>query len=110
MNDEEASALRKKVASLQEQMVALRLQLDQQATADAALMDHAVQRAIDAKLGGRSLTEAERDYVREAAAQSAERKRIRGAILLHILQWGVGGTVGFLLYSAWESVKRKVSQ
>ncbi len=96
-------------ASLQEQIVQMRLRLDQQAEAHAALIEHAVSRAVDAKLGGRSLTEAERDWVRDAAAQAAERKKMRSAVLLHILQWGVGGSVGFLLYSAWESIKRKVA-
>lgn len=85
------------------------MRMEQQAEAHAALIEHTVSRAVDAKVGGKSLNEAERDWVRESAANAAERKKIRSAILIHILQWGVGGTVGFLLYSAWESIKRKVS-
>lgn len=96
------------IKNLQRQLVEMRLQISQQAEAHAALIDHAVQRAVDAKIGGRSLTEAERDWVRTASAEAAERKRMRSAIFLHILQWGVGGTVGFLLYSAWQSIKSKV--
>ena len=96
------------IKSLQRQVVEMRLQISQQAEAHAALIDHAVQRAVDAKTGGRSLTEAERDWVRTAAADAAERKRMRSAIFLHLLQWGVGGTDGFMLYSAWQSCKRKV--
>ena len=106
MSDE--ADLRARVASLQTQVVELRMRMEQQAEAHAALIDHAVARALEAKLGGRSLTEDERDWVRTAAKESAERRKVRSAIVLHVLQWGVGGAVGFVLYSAWESLKAKV--
>jgi hypothetical protein len=97
-------------ADLQRQIVELRMRMEQQAEAQAALIEHAVSRAVDAKTGGRSLTEAERDWVREAAAGAAERKKMRSAVLLHLVQWGIGGSVGFLLWSAWESLKLKLNQ
>jgi CHASE1-domain containing sensor protein len=95
---------------LQRQIVELRMRMEQQAEAHAAVVEHAVSRAVDAKLGGRSLTEAEREWVRDAAAKAAEHKKMRGAVILHLVQWGIGGSVGFLLYSAWESIKAKVRQ
>lgn len=97
-------------ADLQRQIVELRMRLDQEREANAALLEHLVGRAVDARLGGRTMTEQEAQWVKEGAAQAAERKRMRSAVVLHVLQWGVGGTVGFLLYSAWESIKRKVAQ
>lgn len=100
--------LQVRVASLQTQIVEQRMRMEQQAEAHAALIDHAVARAIEARFGGRSLTEDERDWVRDAAKDSAERRKVRSAVLLHVLQWGIGGTVGFILYSAWESIKAKV--
>lgn len=108
MTPEAEAELHARVASLQEQVVTLRMRMDQQAEAHAALIDHAVARALEAKLGGRSLTEDERDWVRTAAQDAAERRKVRSAVLLHVLQWGVGGAVGFVLYSAWESLKAKV--
>jgi hypothetical protein len=97
-----------RIDKLQEQIVTLRLQLDQQAHGNAALIDHAAQRAIAAQLGGRALTEAERDWVRASSANATERKRVRAAIWLHILQWGIGGAIGFAALSLWESFKAKV--
>jgi hypothetical protein len=92
-------------ADLQRQIVELRMRMEQQAEAQAALIEHAVSLAVDAKTGGRPLTEAERDWMKEASAAAVERKKIRSAVLLHLVQWGVGGSVGFLLWSAWENFK-----
>ena len=92
-------------ASLQRQIVELRLRMDQQAEGNAALMDHAAQRAVTAALGGKQLTEDEREWVRKSSQAESERKKIRSDLVLHVLKWGVGGSVGFMLYSAWEQVK-----
>lgn len=111
MSDADDSAdLQRQVNSLQRQIVELRMQLDQQAQGHAALIDHTVSRAIDAKLGGRALTEEERDWVRQSTKDAGERKKIRSALVLHIMQWGIGGTVGFLLYSAWEGFKKELQK
>jgi hypothetical protein len=95
---------------LQRQIVELRMRMEQQAEAQAALIEHAVSRAVDAKMGGRSLTEAEREWVRSSVEKAGEHKKMRGAIFLHLLQWGIGGSVGFLLWSVWESLKLKLKQ
>ena len=94
-----------RAATLQRQIVEMRLRMDQQAEANAALMDHAAQRAIAAALGGKQLTEDEREWVRNSFKAETERKRVRSELVLHVLKWGVGGSVGFMLYSAWEQVK-----
>lgn len=104
----ELDELAARVDSLQRQIVELRLRLDQSTEANAALMDHAAQKAVDAKIGGRSLTETERDWVRISSKSEDERRRMRTDIATHVIKWGVGGTLGFIAYSAWESIKAKV--
>ena len=94
-----------KIESLQAQIVELRMRLEQQGATSAALLDHAVANAVAAEMGGRQFTDIEHGWVRSAAADAAERKRVRSALVLHVLQWFVGGAVGFMLFSAWESVK-----
>lgn len=97
-----------KLAALQRQIVELRLHISQMDERHAALIRHEASLAVQATIGGRALTEAERDWVRDACAAAAERKRVRSDLVLHFLKWGLGGAAGFALWSMWEAVKAKI--
>lgn len=103
--DAKVAAQAAKIDSLQGQIVELRLRMDQQASTNAALLDHAVAKAVAAEMGGRQISEAQHQWIASGTLDAAERKRVRSALVLHVLQWGVGGAVGFALFSAWEQVK-----
>lgn len=102
---EEIAKLQAECANLQRQVVELRMQLDQQAQTNAALLQHAVSVAVDAKTGGRMMTAAQYEWVRDGEAAAGERKKARNAILLHVAQWGVGLSIAFIAMSVFDRVK-----
>jgi hypothetical protein len=108
MTDEDAAALRAAHSDLKRQVVEMRLRQDQMADSLSSLVAHLVRKEVETIVGPRLPTDLERQHLSAIFKAATDRARMRADVFLHIAKWGVGGSVGFLLYAAWEAVKAKL--
>lgn len=102
-------APRDEVAELKEQIVTLRLRIDHQGEAMAALVDHMVRREIAAQMGDRLPTEEVTRWATEQAQSWKDRRKALKDVVLHTVKFGTLATIGFLCYAAWEEFKTRVT-
>lgn len=95
-------------AELQMQIVELRMRIDQQGEAQAALLQHTARREVLHALGRQALTDDELSFIREECKARARKKQMIHDIMVHLAKWGAGGAVGFIAFSLWESFKGEV--
>lgn len=91
--------------NLQEQIVELRLRMDQMAEGQAALIEHVARREVQVAIKDAIPTIEELRQLRQMIEARARRKALIYDVMVHLAKWGAGGAVGFVAYSVWERVK-----
>jgi hypothetical protein len=97
-----------KLDSLQEQIVLLRVQIDQQSSSLAAVAKHSATQEIERITEGRLLTPEQVHWLSEQIDMARDRKKMRGELLMHILKMGGAGTVGFIAWAIWNEFVLKI--
>ena len=107
-NDARIAELESKNASLQQQFAEFRLRHDHEVERQASLIKHWVEQAVQGQIEDRLPTKEERMHLTAIFKTAIQRAKDRNDIVMHFVKWGVGGTVAFFLYAAWDSVKAKL--
>jgi hypothetical protein len=100
--------LEERIDSLQEQIVLLRVQIDQQSSSLAAVAKHSATQEIERITEGRLLTTEQVHWLSEQIDMARDRKKMRGELLMHILKMGGAGTVGFIAWAIWNEFVLKI--
>lgn len=95
--------------SLQEQIVQLRLQLENMATAQATMIDYTVAKTVEREVGERLPPAEHTRWLAERYDEAQRRKRARDDLLVHLLKLGSAGMLGFMAWALWEAIKAKVT-
>jgi len=96
------------IANLREQIVTLRLRIDQQGEAMAALVDHMVRKEVKAQIGDRLPTEEVTRWATEEAQKAKDRRKDFRDLFMHTLKFGTLAAIGFLCIAAWEEFKTRI--
>lgn len=96
------------VQSLKEQMVTLRLRLDQQGESMAALVKHYVENEIATVLKGRIPTKEVTDWATLECERSKQRKKDWRELFMHSLKIGSAAAAAFLCVALWEALKTRL--
>jgi len=92
--------------SLQEQIVELRMRLEQQGEGQAALIEHVARREVQHALKDAVPTPDELRRLREMLDAQAKRRAVIHDVMVHLAKWGGSGVVGYIAFSVWEQFKR----
>lgn len=95
--------------TLQEQIVALRMQIETMSSTQATLIEHFVVKAVAAEVGDRLPPEEHTRWLADQYAAAQERRRQRNELALHLLKLGIAGCIGFILWATWEATKSKIT-
>ena len=107
-NEARIAELEEKNASLQRQFAEFRLLHDQKTDGQAALLQHWIEQAVHKELQDRLPTREEKMHLTSIFQAAIQRAKDRNDLMMHFVKWGLGGTVAFFLYAAWDSVKAKL--
>ena len=94
--------------SLQEQIVSLRLRMDQQGEAMAALVRHYVENEIATVLKGRIPSKEVTDWATLEYEASKQRKKDWRELFMHSLKIGSAAAAAFLCVAVWEAFKARI--
>ena len=97
-----------KLDSLQEQIVLLRVQVDQQSSSLAAVAKHSATQEIERITAGRLLTSEQVHWLSEQIDMARDRKKMRGELLMHLLKMGGAGGIGFIAWAIWNEFILKI--
>jgi hypothetical protein len=95
--------------TLQAQIVTLRLRIDQQGEAMAALVRHYVEQQIQTVLKGRLPTPEVTDWATLECEKAKQRKKDFKELFMHSLKLGTAATAAFLVMAVWNEFKDKVT-
>ena len=95
--------------SMQEQIVALRLRIDQQGEAMAALVRHYVEHEIATVMKGRLPTSEVTDWATLECEKAKQRKKDWREIFMHSLKLGSAATAAVICVALWEAFKAKIT-
>jgi hypothetical protein len=95
--------------SLQEQIVTLRLRIDQQGEAMAALVRHYVEHEIATVMKGRLPTSEVTDWATLECEKAKQRKKDWREIFMHSLKLGSAATAAVVCVALWEAFKSKIT-
>ena len=102
---EDIAELRRQISEQQRQIVELRLSVSQEDERTAALMKHWVTSEIHGQLADRLPTKEERMHLTATFKAAIQRAKDRNDLMMHIVKWGVGGSVAFFLIAGWDWIK-----
>ena len=102
------STLQAQIDSLQEQIVLLRVQIDQQSSSLAAVAKHSATQEIERITAGRLLTPEQVHWLSEQIDMARDRKKMRGELLMHLLKMGGAGGIGFIAWAVWNEIILKI--
>jgi len=100
--------IQEKLDSLQEQIVLLRVQVDQQSSSLAAVAKHSATQEIERITAGRLLTSEQVHWLSEQIDMARDRKKMRGELLMHLLKMGGAGGIGFIAWAVWNEFILKI--
>ena len=98
------------IRDLQAQIVTLRLQLDQQASNMASLVDHIVRKEVSAVVGDRLPTAEVTRWATEECVRAAARKKDYKELFMHSMKLGVAATGAFFIMAMWEALKARLGK
>jgi hypothetical protein len=93
---------------LQEQIVLLRVQIENQSSALAAVAKHSATQEIERITQGRLLTPDQVRWLSEQIDMARDRKKMRIELLTHILKMGGAGGIGFIAWAIWKEIVLKI--
>ena len=95
--------------SMQEQIIALRLRIDQQGEAMAALVRHYVEHEIATVMKGRLPSPEVTDWATLECEKAKQRKKDWREIFMHSLKDGSAATAAVICVALWEAFKAKIT-
>ena len=96
------------IDSLQEQIVLLRVQIEQQSSSLAAVAKFSATQEVERLTEGRLLTTEQVHWLSEQIDMARDRKKMRNELLMHLLKMGGAGTVGFVAWALWNEFVLKI--
>jgi hypothetical protein len=100
--------VQEKIESLQEQIVLLRVQIENQSSSLAAVAKHSATQEIERLTEGRLLTPDQVRWLSEQIDMARDRKKMRIELLTHILKMGGAGGIGFIAWAIWNEFVMKI--
>jgi hypothetical protein len=97
------------IKNLQAQIVEMRLRIEHQGEAMAALTKHYVEHEIATVLKGRIPSKEVTDWATLEYEKAKERKKDFKDLLMHSLKLGSAATAAFIVVAMWEAFKAKVT-
>ena len=94
---------------LQEQIVELRLRIEQQGEAMAALTKHYVEQEVAKTIGGKLLPEKVATWCIEEHAKALARAQDWKDLFKDVFRFGTIAAVSFVALAIYESVKKKLT-
>jgi hypothetical protein len=102
------STLQAQIDSLQEQIVLLRVQIDQQSSSLASVAKFSATQEIERLTSGRLMTSEQVHWLSEQIDMARDRKKMRGELLMHLLKMGGAGGIGFIAWAIWNEFILKI--
>jgi hypothetical protein len=102
------NALQGQIDSLQEQIVLLRVQIDQQSSSLASVAKFSATQEIERLTAGRLMTSEQVHWLSEQIDMARDRKKMRGELLMHLLKMGGAGGIGFIAWAIWNEFILKI--
>jgi hypothetical protein len=97
------------IQRLREAVATINLRIDQATEAQAATLKMVASQEVERLVAGRLITEAERELLRDIAAERARWAARREVLLQHVMKGGAWGLAVLAAAMWWDSLKAMVT-